>query len=169
LFTRRADVMDQPNQQGIAQVLGRIPGSLYVMTAHHEEQACGMLVSWVQQVAFDPPMIMVALNKGGRIIPMLHDSHAFALCQIAPEDKLVFRKFTYDQETAQEAFEGLETMRAATGSPILTRALTYMDCDLVRHLDIDSDHDLYIGAVRDAKVLRDEQVIVRLRENGFEY
>ncbi len=153
----------------IAKALGLIPASIYIMTSYFEDHCRGVLVSWVQQVAFEPPMVMVALAKGRPIVPLLHDSHAFALCQVAEDDKLTLKRFSKPSDPHDDLFEGLDTFRGPTGSPILRRALAYMDCELIRHIDVDGDHDLYIGLVREAKVLNKSEPIIRLRDNGMKY
>ena len=37
---------------------------------------------------------------------------------------------------------------APSGSPILCRALSWLDCVVVRHIDLESDCGLYVGEVR---------------------
>lgn len=161
--------MTDTDTSQIGKVLGRIPASLYIMTSHFEAHARGVMVSFVQQVGFEPPMVMVSLAKGRHIVPLLHDSHAFALCQIADDDKLTLKRFSKAVDTGEDAFEGLETFRGPTGSPILAKSLAYMDCELVRHIDVECDHDLYIGLVREAQILNKGQPVVRLRDNGLKY
>jgi flavin reductase (DIM6/NTAB) family NADH-FMN oxidoreductase RutF len=161
--------MDEALKQQIGQALARIPASMFVMTSHHEDKVQGVLVSWVQQAGFEPPMVVVCLGKGRHIVPLLHDSHAFALCQIAEDDRLTLRKFTQNGDPHDNPFEGLEVRRAVTGSPIIARSISYMDCELVRHIDIDSDHDLYVGMVRHAEVMNEGQAVVHQREDGFQY
>lgn len=161
--------MAETSTSQIGKVLGRIPASLYVMTSHFENHTRGVLVSFVQQVGFVPPMVMVSLSKGRHIVPLLHDSHAFALCQIAEDDRLALKRFSKPADPNEDVFDGMDTFRAPTGSPILAKSLTYMDCELVRHIDVECDHDLYIGLVREAKILHKGEPIVRLRDNGLKY
>jgi flavin reductase (DIM6/NTAB) family NADH-FMN oxidoreductase RutF len=161
--------MTENDRQSIGKALGRIPQSLYIMTSHFEERMRGVMVSWVQQVAFEPPMVMVGLSKGRPIVPLLHDSHSFALCQIAPSDKLTRKRFAAGVDAGDDPFEAIEITRAVTGSPIIKKALAFLDCELVRHFDVDGDHDIYIGLVRAGALLSDEQPIVKLREDGFRY
>jgi flavin reductase (DIM6/NTAB) family NADH-FMN oxidoreductase RutF len=124
-------------------------------------------VSWVQQVSFDPPMIMTAIAKGRPITPLILESHAFALCQIAEGDRLSMRKFLAGPD--EMPFESLEHHRGRTGSPLLNRALGYLDCTVVRHIDIEGDHDLYIGRIIDGDLFREEPAVIRTREHGFTY
>ncbi|MFA7236560.1 MAG: flavin reductase family protein [Phycisphaeraceae bacterium] len=161
--------MKDDSKTRIGLAMGRIPQSIYVMTSHFEDRMRGVLVTCVQQMAHEPPMIMVALPKGRPIIPLIHDSHSFALCQIARNDKLTLRRFSPHIDAGDNAFEALETTRGITGSPILKKALAYLDCELVRHIDVDADHDIYVGLVRDGNLLQHaDETIVQLRDNGLE-
>ena len=47
-----------------AQALGRIPSGLFILSAGTGDQATATLVSFVQQVGFEPPVVVVALRKG---------------------------------------------------------------------------------------------------------
>lgn len=166
-------VYDKETRQAIGRALGRFPQSLYVMTSAFEHRQRGVLVSWVQQASFEPPMVLVALRKGRDIVPLIHDAHAFALCQVADDDKLTLKKFAENPKTGHRADDdpltGIECCRKATGSPIIKKSLSFLDCELIRHIDIDGDHDLYVGLIRDGGVLHDGQATVHFRENGFKY
>lgn len=153
----------------IGKALGRLPQGVFLLTAAHEHRQRGVLISWVQQVSFDPPMLMFALNKSLQIGPFIHESRSFALNQIAADDKLTPRRFTFDLTVKQDAFETLEMRRLTTGSPVLARALTCFDCELVRHFDIEGDHDVYVGRIVDAAVRQDGDPPVHFREDGFAY
>jgi flavin reductase (DIM6/NTAB) family NADH-FMN oxidoreductase RutF len=161
--------MTDDAHQGVGKALGRIPQSLYIMTAQFEDQMRGVMVSFVQQVSFDPPMVMVCLAKGRPIVPLIHDSHAFAVCQIVRTDKLTLKRFARGSDAGESPFQAIETTRGTTGSPIIKRSLAYLDCKLVRHIDIDGDHDMYVGEVRDGNLLSDGEVFIHLRDNGFTY
>lgn len=162
--------MSDDQTQAIGKALGRIPQSLYVMTSHFEDRMRGVMVSWVQQAGFNPPMVMVALGKGRPIVPLLHDSRGFAICQIAPNDRLVMRRFAGGKDAGDNPFEAIDLMRSTTGSPILKRALSYLDCELIRHIDVDGDHDIYIGLVREGNILNgDGEPIIHLRDSGLHY
>ncbi len=163
--------MADETPSSISQALGRIPGSIFIMTSHHEERNRGVMVSWVQQLSTDPPMVMIALPKGRPIVPLLHDSHAFALCQVASSDRLTQKIFRDGIDAGENPFEAMDIKRGPTGSPIIARALAWMDCEMIRHIDVDGDHDIYVGLVRKAEVKddRDDEVIIKLRPNGLNH
>lgn len=154
---------------GASRCLGRIPQSQYVITSTHEGHTRGVLVGWVQQVSFEPAMVMVSLLKGREIVPLIHGSHAFALSQLTVEDRLSRKIFSYEGITDEDAMQGLSYLYKETGSPIIAKSHCYMDCELVRHVDIDGDHDLYVGLIRKADVLREAEVAIRVREDGMKY
>lgn len=162
--------LDVKMRRAIGQSLGGIPQGLYIMSAAHEMRCRAVLVSFVQQAGFDPPTVVVALNKGRDIVPIIHDSHAFALSQIAEDDRLVIKKFAEKRgRTDDDPLAGLEIIKKVTGSPILCRAVGYLDCRLVRHIDVDSDHDLYVGQILCGGLLTKGKASVRLRANGLKY
>lgn len=156
------------NRRGIGDALAKIPQGVFVLTAAHESRIRGLMVSWVQQASFEPPMVIVALRKGRDVVPIIHNGHAFAINQVAPDDRLLMKRFG-EHPAPDERLLGLEFVRKATGAPVLTRAMAFLDCELVRHIDVESDHDIYVGAVLDGGVLRQADVPVHLRDSGFKY
>jgi flavin reductase (DIM6/NTAB) family NADH-FMN oxidoreductase RutF len=161
--------LDKQTKKAIGEALGRIPQGLFVLTAAYEAQQLGVMVSWVQQVSFEPPMVLIALRKGRGIVPLIHESHAFALNQLDKQDRVSRRKFIESKVTNEDRLEAMDIVHKATGAPVLAKALAFLDCELVRHMDIDGDHDLYIGLVREGGLLHSGDVEVRLREDGFTY
>ncbi len=158
---------EQRDHVGLA--LANLPGGVWVLTADQEDRRMGILVGWVQQVCFDPPMVTVAIAKGKAIMPLISESRRFALCQIGDSDRVAHRKFSHDPEPHEDPFLGFELVPARqTGLPILKTSVGYVECELSCHMDVEGDHDLFVGRIVDAKRFEGEP-IVRLRENGFEY
>ena len=48
---------DSDPSKRLAAALGRVPSGLYILTARHGDAETGMLVSWVQQCSFAPPLV----------------------------------------------------------------------------------------------------------------
>lgn len=151
-----------------ALALGRIPSGLFVMTASFDGKRRGVRVTWVQQCGFDPPLVSVALAKGHCMAPLLQSARAFALSQLADEDRLSFRRFEDSLRAGEDEFEDVETISLVTGAPALKRSVAALDCLIVRHMDLDSDHELYVGQVIAGRVNGGSPAI-RLRGNGLTY
>jgi flavin reductase (DIM6/NTAB) family NADH-FMN oxidoreductase RutF len=164
-----------------ANALAQIPGGLFILTSHFDTQRGGVLVRWVQQCSDVPPMVMVALCKGQPVEMLIRDCHYFTLCQISADDRFLIRKFighngfhsngnhiehecsplsgqfesngSHRSDEDEDALLPLMTRAAPSGCPIVDRALSYLDCEVVRHVELDSDHRIYVGQVHTGGVL----------------
>lgn len=164
--------MDDQTRQGISAALGRLPQGLFILTARHEDRRAGILASWVQQCCAEPPMVSVAVAKGRPIMPLISESRRFGLCQLGKNDKIILRKFTGPVEGGDDPFLGLDMLpHSATGVPILGNTLAYFECEVVCHMDVEGDHDLFVGVIRAGAMLgtdcREPQI--HLRTDGFKY
>lgn len=127
-------------------VLRRIPSGLYVITAAFERRRAAVMSSWVQRASTNPDTICVAIPKGERIAPLIRDSRGFAINQLCAENRFLTRRFQSDVLDWGNV-DSLIFTTAETGSPLLKRAISCIDCRLVRHFDLEADHDLYVGEV----------------------
>jgi flavin reductase (DIM6/NTAB) family NADH-FMN oxidoreductase RutF len=139
--------------QDLDQALGLIPGGLFILTSHFEDRRAAVLVKWAQQCSSNPPMVMFAMSKGLAIEPLIRDSHCFVLCQISADDRFLIRKFLYMQQAGEDPLVTMMTSTAPSGSPIVDRAMSYLDCQVVRHIELESDFRIYVGQVQSGAVL----------------
>lgn len=161
--------IDEKLKQAIGSAIGRIPSGLFILTARHEDRRTGILASWVQQVSFEPAMVMVAVAKGRPIMPLISESCKFALCQLPKGEKILMRKFAGGIDQGEDPFLGMEMLHGATaGLPILAHVVSYLECDVTCHVDFEGDHDIFIGIVRNGALVGGEPH-VHLRENGYRY
>ena len=162
-------IMDKDVLKQIGDAIGRIPSGLFILTACFEDRRMGMLASWVQQASFEPPMVSLAIAKGRPIMPLISNSHEFGLCQIPKGDKVLMRKFASHIEPTEDPFLGFEQVSPTINkSPILAGALSYMECNLVCHMDYEGDHDIFIGKVVGGSYFNGDP-FVHIRENGLKY
>ena len=111
----------------IGPVLGRIPSGVFILTASdgngHET---GMLASWVQQAAFEPPMVTVVVNSKRFLNDWLQQEPKVALSLIGETRTEFLKHFGRGFEADQPAFEGLNISRGSNGLPILADAIGYL-------------------------------------------
>jgi len=180
--------MSRNGKSEIGKAMAQIPGGLFVMTSACEGHAGAVLVKWVQPCSDSPPMVMVAIKRGQHIEPLLRNSRCFVLCQISESDRFLLRKFgqTATPAPAAEAasdrngFIGREeefpheddplvtmpTTPAPSGSPIVERAMAYLDCEIIRHVELESDYRIYVGQVHAGGVLNQGAPAIQFGGNG---
>ncbi|HYE62420.1 MAG TPA: flavin reductase family protein [Phycisphaerales bacterium] len=121
---------------------------LYVLTASHEGKRAGVLVRSVQPCADEPPLIAVAVKTGHWIEPLIRDSHVFAICRVSTSDRLMLRKFAETSRPRDgDPFDCVRAEKLVTGAPIISKSPLVLDCEVVRHFDLEADHELFIGHV----------------------
>jgi flavin reductase (DIM6/NTAB) family NADH-FMN oxidoreductase RutF len=156
----------------IGGALGRIPSGLFILTAKYEDKRGGMLCSWVQQVCFAPAMVCVAVGKGRPIMHLISESRKFGLCQLSKNDKMLLKRFGGGTDPGEDPFLSLDMVHhSVTGVPVINSALASLECELSNHLDVEGDHDLFVGHVKAGAVnpLATMEPHVHIRENGFKY
>lgn len=153
---RNKNAMDwvPAERQAVAAVLDRMPAGSFVLTSAHADLRAGVSVRWVQQCSSAPPMVMVAVQKGHVLSPLIRDSRSFCVCQLDPADKSTTRAFDL-QTPGIDPFIGSPVDRTPSGCPVPARAVGYIDCELARHVDIDGDCEIYVGVVHHASTLLD--------------
>jgi len=133
--------------------LGYLPGASFLMTSSFEGRRAGVVVRYVQACALEPLLISVSLMRGHWIEPVIRDSRCFGLHLIDAEDRLLLRKFDPDaKREPADPFDCLPLETLVSASPAPTRTRMSIDCEVVRHFDLEADHSLYIGQVIAARV-----------------
>lgn len=147
-----------PNR--ILNVLHTLPSVWCVMTSAFEGKRGGLLVQRVMVCANEPPAIAVSVPKGQRLATLIRDSHAFAINVLSPNQRLIIKKFREIQLPepgapvfANDPFDTIDVLRLKTGAPILARAIAAIDCEVMRHFDLEADYEVYVGMVMGAEML----------------
>ncbi|MSR69625.1 MAG: hypothetical protein EXS17_04690 [Phycisphaerales bacterium] len=145
-------------RESVEHVLELIPSSLFLLTSAYGEMRGGIIVRCVQQVAMQPSMLLIAMEKGQPISPIIRDSRNFALCILTVDDRATPKMFASDRNQSVDAFLTIPHLVAPGGCPVPLRARGYVACELVRHLDIESDYEVYIGMVHAAALVEQPKV-----------
>lgn len=139
--------MDSARIAEWAGALGFDSASAFALSSKFGRSRAVILVRWAQFCSVEPPMVAVALRKGRPIEPIIRDSHAFALSRLDPGEAFIRRKLETADEHADDPLDLIEHDALVTGSPCIRRALCSLDCEVVRHIDLEGDHELYVGQI----------------------
>ncbi|MFM9111197.1 MAG: flavin reductase, partial [Prochlorococcaceae cyanobacterium] len=156
------------------QALGRVVGSLCVLTARRGEggQAASgaMVASWVSQASFTPPGFTVAVAKDRAVEGLLHIGDPFALNVLAAgREKGPMKRFLQPFSPGADRFAGLELAESPGGQPLLPEALAWLEARVVKRMDC-GDHWLMYAEVK-AGGLNDAAAVtaVHQRRTGAAY
>lgn len=132
--------------------IGRISGGLYIITAQKGDVNGAMLASWVTQASFEPPGFTVAVAKDRAIESLMQVGDRFVL-NILEEGNYqhLMKHFLKRFPPGADRFAGVKTQTANNGSPILTDALAYLECEVVSRMEC-SDHWVVYSKVTNGRV-----------------
>jgi flavin reductase (DIM6/NTAB) family NADH-FMN oxidoreductase RutF len=154
---------------GIGRALARLPSGLYVLTAGRGEAATGMLASWVQQVGFEPPALVVALKKGRPVEALVRSERAFCLAVLDEQSRGLMSHFAGGFVPGENAFAGVATATSSIGVPYPAQTLAYLVCRVRGVADDWCDHAVVCGEVVGGDARTGAAPLVHVRKNGFAY
>jgi len=150
-------------------VLGRVPSGIYILTIGTHGRETGMLVSWVMQAGFEPPMVSVAVRLGRYVCDWITAGEPFVLNVVGESQRKLMRHFAQGFELGMPAFDGLTITHCARGVPILCDSLGHLQCEPVRHVD-SGDHRVFLAnVVRGRLTHAHAHPMVHIRKSGANY
>ena len=138
-------------EQDTLDALASLTTGLYLLTTGTVDEPSGMIVSWVSQVSYEPPLVLVAVRKNRYLHDIIQRSGYFGINVIerGQADFLPFFKNT----PRLEKFKNLELFKVDTGAPLAREALAWLDCGLVEAIN-PGDHTLFLGRVEQGRRLK---------------
>jgi len=152
------------------QAVGRLIGSLCIVTAKQGELSGAMLADWVSQATFTPPGLTIAVAKDRAIESLMHSGDNFVLNILAEGKHLgLMKHFLKPFGPGEDRFAGVASQEAENGCPILSDSLAYLECTVENRMEC-GDHWLVYGVVKNGKVLQPDGVTaVHHRKSGTHY
>ena len=155
------------------QAVGRIVGSLCVLTTCKNDEHSGILVSWVSQATFNPPGLMLAISQEQRDRLMSNIGDQFVL-NILKEGRTIRRHFS---DQISHSFDAVTTRLADNGCLIIEEALAYLECTVQNRLEFaeslgknSSDHILIYASVDRGELLENQGITaIQYRKSGSHY
>ncbi|MDJ0621264.1 MAG: diflavin flavoprotein [Calothrix sp. MO_192.B10] len=154
----------------VEQAVGRILGSLCVVTAKQGDISSAMLASWVSQASFSPPGLTIAVAKDRALEPLMHSGNQFVLNILKEGNHLgLMKHFLKPFAPGENRFADVASEDADNGCPILNDALAYLECSVQSRMEV-GDHWLVYASVNHGQVLNlDGVTAVHHRKSGTHY
>lgn len=135
-------------------VLHKLTNGIYVLTTKKGEEINGMIATWVSQVSFRPPLIIVCVKEERYSHHMIKDSNSFVLNILREDQKDLLPIFKSRVKTKADKFKEVPYLIKDTGAPIIKEALAFLECKVTLSLD-PGDHTIFLGEVIRAEILQD--------------
>jgi flavorubredoxin/flavin reductase (DIM6/NTAB) family NADH-FMN oxidoreductase RutF len=154
----------------VEQAVGRLVGSLSVVTTRKGDASSAMLASWISQATFTPPGFTVAVAKERAIESLLYPGSSFVLNILAEGEHLgPMKHFLKPFGPGEDRFAGIETKDGENGCPILVDAIAYLECEVADRMEC-GDHWVVYATVTTGEVLKpDAKTAVHHRKTGTYY
>ncbi len=148
------------------QAVGRIIGSLCVISTKRGDNHSGILTSLVSQATFNPPGLMIAIPESTDTI--IHPGEQFVL-NILKEGRNLRRHFSARSTPGDNPFAQLDTKTANNGCLILSDALAYLECTVQQRMEAGEGWLIY-ATVDKGEVLEPTGVTaIQHRKSGSHY
>ena len=153
----------------VGKAIGRIPSGVFILTAAHGGETTAMMASWVQQAAFDPPAISVAIAKARDIAQMIRASGKLAISILPDDDTTLMKRYARGIKSGEDAFAGVETLTTPGGIPALKSSLAWLEAQVLQTCDFGGDHELFVAEITAGAVLHPGPAFTHQRGSGFHY
>jgi flavin reductase (DIM6/NTAB) family NADH-FMN oxidoreductase RutF len=128
----------------MAEAFRQIPYGIYVLTTQRGAELCAMIVSWVSQVSYSPPLLTVALRRNRPALPAIRESGAFSLSLLSRDQKPFVDRLK--EPTSPGQLPDLFRQTNEEGPPVIKGACASWECRLFSQTEA-GDHILLFGEV----------------------
>lgn len=127
--------------------MGHFVTGVTVVTAFDGERPAGITVNALSSVSLAPPLVMVALDRGRFLTPIVVRAGRYAVCILSEDQQALSDCFAgAPVEPGRAAFCGAPWQLGPTGLPLLDGSIATLECTVVQTF-FAGDHDLFIGRV----------------------
>jgi flavin reductase (DIM6/NTAB) family NADH-FMN oxidoreductase RutF len=144
----------------ISALLAQLDRELWLVTASAGPRRGGLIATFVSQASIVPemPRMLVGLDRQHHTWELIEASGAFALHLLEEEHLDWVWRFGLRSGRAFDKLDGLDPRTAVSGSPILTKALGWLDCRVEARLDM-GDRTVYLAEVLAGELVRSQPAL----------
>jgi len=163
--------MNITSASGPQLAMGRVVGSMAVITAREEDATSAILASWISQASFDPPGLTTAIKKDRSIDDMLTPGTKFAV-NMVPESKQrnIMKVMSTPVKPGEDRLRNLDTAEGPlSGCPILADSHAHMECEVIGKMDAGDHWVIYSTALGGKVADEGQQTAIIHRKVGNHY
>jgi flavin reductase (DIM6/NTAB) family NADH-FMN oxidoreductase RutF len=168
LVSGEGRVLEEHPREAMGRALGLIPSGIFVVTATRGGVRSAYVGSWIQQAAFEPPAITIAMNKHRPLLSLLEPGSGIGVNILGRRQAALYARFEKGFSLEEDPFVGEAVTTAVTGAPLLEEAFAYLDCRVRTMLDA-GDHVVVLAEVLAGAVRQSGEPMTYTRRSGFTY
>ena len=126
-------------------VLGHFPTGVTIVTGLEGDAPVGFTIGSFTSVSLDPPLVGFLPQKNSDTWMMMEAAGRFCVNVLSRDQADLCWKFS-KRGNERERFDGVEWQPGPTGSPILHRAVAWIDCEVEQVYEM-GDHWFVLGRV----------------------
>lgn len=160
------------SQDPIKEALHRLHYGFYSITSRNGDDVNAMVGNWLIQASFEPRLIVFALARKAYTHEVVSAGRVFAVNLFNKDDREAIAPFTKARAKRPDKMDNaVWTPAPLTGCPILEGAAAYIECRVAHLLETGGDHDLLVGEVIGAGILKPGEVTdtLTLPDMGWSY
>ncbi len=143
----------------IKEALKRIPYGFYSITSRNGDEVNAMVGNWLAQVSYEPRLVMFGLAKNAYSYEVIKAGGVFAINLFNKEDSEHIKPYTKSRAKNPDKMNTAPwTPAPVTGCPVLEGASAVIECRVAQLVDVGGDHDLLVGEVVNAVILKEGDV-----------
>jgi len=114
-----------------------------VVTTEHQGKPFGMTVASFASLSLHPPLVLVCIEKIVKTHDAIASAGKFGVSILSSEQEDISARFA---SRSEDKFSGIELHRGELGIPLITGALTTLECAVQSQVP-GGDHSIFIGEV----------------------
>ncbi len=136
----------------------RLTYGLYIIATEYEGEKVGYIANTAFQITAEPSKIAISCNKDNYSAQKIINSKKFSISVLKKEvDTSLIGKFGFMSGADFDKFQGVQTITAQTGAPIVVdSSIAWFDCKVLDSVDVGT-HFLIIAEVVDGDVLSNDE------------
>jgi flavin reductase (DIM6/NTAB) family NADH-FMN oxidoreductase RutF len=127
-------------------VMGQFTTGVTIVTTRSQEGVAGLTVNSFTSVSLDPLLILVCVDLRSQALPFLREGGIFAVNILTQEQEELSNCFAASSEERYNSFCHAQYHVAATGAPILTNSMGFIDARVIAEYP-GGDHAIFLGKV----------------------
>ena len=139
-------VFDSKVEADFRQAMRRHAAGVCVLSSGEGEAITGMVVTAVTSFSMDPPSLLVCVNDGASVAPLIRQSRRFAVSLLGPDHADVVETFCR-APSGPERFAKGDWRRDEADAPWLADAVAHITCEVVAETSFGT-HTALVGRVR---------------------